>query len=172
MTPGDSLALRLRKTQNVAPSLTLLGHKNTPKAILYCIDSNDYQPYKELGEYDWIHFDQIKWYREQSDKYNKINNNTPIPSLAFFHIPLPEYKNVLERNDYQGLYKDDGIWSPRINSGMFGSFIDKKDVIGVFTGHDHQNDFIGLERGIALGYGRVTGFDAYGDLKPGARITT
>ena len=48
--------------------------------------------------------------------------------------------------------------------------VDKKDVIGVFTGHDHQNDFIGLERKIALGYGRVSGYDAYGALKPGARI--
>ena len=141
-----------------------------PKAVLYCIDSNDYQPDKDLGEYDWIHFDQIEWYRRTSEAFTLQNNKRPLPSLMFFHIPLVEYHNVLERGDYQGKYEDDGIWSARINSGMFGSLVDKKDVIGVFTGHDHQNDFIGLERKIALGYGRVSGYDAYGALKPGARI--
>lgn len=141
-----------------------------PQAVLYCIDSNDYQPDKELGEYDWIHFDQITWYRNTSKAFTQRHQGKPLPALAFFHIPLPEYNHVLARGDYQGQYKDDGIWAPRINSGMFGSFIDQKDVMGVFTGHDHQNDFIGLERGIALGYGRVTGFDAYGALQPGGRI--
>ena len=141
-----------------------------PKAVLYCIDSNDYQPDKDLGEYDWIHFNQIEWYRRTSEAFTLKNNNRPLPSLMFFHIPLVEYHNVLERGDYQGKYEDDGIWSARINSGMFGSLVDKKDVIGVFAGHDHQNDLIGLERKIALGYGRVSGYDAYGALKPGARI--
>ena len=42
--------------------------------------------------------------------------------------------------------------------------------MGVFVGHDHDNDFIGIDKGIALGYGRVTGTDAYGVLTRGARI--
>lgn len=42
--------------------------------------------------------------------------------------------------------------------------------MGVFVGHDHDNDFIGIDKGIALGYGRVTGADAYGELTRGARI--
>ena len=33
-----------------------------------------------------------------------------------------------------------------------------------------DNDFIGIDKGIALGYGRVTGADAYGELTRGARI--
>ena len=45
-----------------------------------------------------------------------------------------------------------------------------KDVMGVFVGHDHHNDFIGQECGIALAYGRVTGYDADSDLERGARI--
>ena len=36
--------------------------------------------------------------------------------------------------------------------------------MGVFVGHDHDNDFIGIDKGIALGYGRVTGADAYGEM--------
>ncbi len=42
-----------------------------PAALIYCIDSNDYQPIKEYGAYDWIHFDQIQWYRTESKKYTK-----------------------------------------------------------------------------------------------------
>lgn len=42
--------------------------------------------------------------------------------------------------------------------------------MGVFAGHDHDNDYLGINKGIVLGYGRVTGADAYGELTRGARI--
>lgn len=45
-----------------------------------------------------------------------------------------------------------------------------KDMMGVFVGHDHDNDIIGVEYGIALAYGRVSGFDAYGSLERGGRV--
>lgn len=53
---------------------------------------------------------------------------------------------------------------------MFHAMIESEDVMGVFVGHDHDNDFIGNEYGIALAYGRVSGQEAYGDLERGARI--
>lgn len=143
---------------------------STPAALLYCIDSNDYHPIKEYGAYDWIHFDEIQWYRAMSQQYTQANGNRPIPALAFFHIALLEFNNVIRANDYLGHYGEGEVGSSMINSGMFASFLDMKDVMGVFCGHDHDNDFIGMERGIALGYGRVSGLDAYGDLERGARI--
>lgn len=48
--------------------------------------------------------------------------------------------------------------------------MEKTFVMAAFCGHDHDNDFIGLHLGMALAYGRVTGAEAYGDLKRGARI--
>jgi len=42
--------------------------------------------------------------------------------------------------------------------------------MGVFTGHDHNNEYIGINKGIVLAYGRVSGMDGYGALKRGARI--
>ena len=47
----------------VVPVYSSDGKK--PAALLYCIDSNDYPTLKDYGTYDWIHFDQIHWYREQ-----------------------------------------------------------------------------------------------------------
>jgi hypothetical protein len=152
-------------------TLPVYGADNSVAALIYCIDSNDYQPDKELGKYDWIHFDQIEWYRQQSRKYTAANNGTPVPALAFFHIALPEFAELADDANRFGT-QNEGIASPRINSGMFASFVEMGDVMGVFVGHDHDNDYIGTVRNIALGFGRETGADAYGDFVRGARIIT
>lgn len=144
--------------------------KEQVEALLYCIDSNDYQPNKDYGAYDWIHFNQIEWYREQSERFTAENGGTPVPALAFFHIPLIEYNEIRGDGKTYGNDKEGGVASARINTGMFASFLEMKDVMGVFAGHDHDNDFIGIDKGVALAYGRVTGAEAYGDLVRGARI--
>lgn len=141
-----------------------------PAAIIYSIDSNDYQPDKLLGTYDWIHFDQIEWYREKSDEYTDANGGTPLPSLAFFHIPLQEYREILDDPVTFG-NRHEGAGAPGgLNTGMFASFVEKGDVMGVFTGHDHDNDYVGINKGIALGFGRCTGAEAYGKLPRGGRM--
>ena len=64
------------------------------------------------------------------------------------------------------------VHSPSINSGLFTSFLEMRDVCGVFVGHDHNNDFAGVLDNICLGYGRKTGFNApYPEiLEKGARV--
>jgi len=43
--------------------------------------------------------------------------------------------------------------------------------MGVFVGHDHDNDYVGYLYGIALGYGRHTGANyPYREMCRGARI--
>lgn len=142
----------------------------TVAALLYCMDSNDYQPNKLYGAYDWIHFDQIAWYREQSARFTRANNGKPLPALAFFHIPLLEYNELAGDGKTFGNDREGGVASADLNSGMFAAVADMGDVMGIFAGHDHDNDFLGINKGIALGYGRVTGTDAYGKLPRGARI--
>ena len=142
---------------------------NKVEAVLYCIDSNDYRPDNKYGEYDWIHYDEIEWYRNQSAQFTRNNGGKPVPSLMFFHIPLLEYNNIMGRDTTVGT-AGEGIAGASINSGMFASIVDMQDVMGVFAGHDHDNDFIGTEFGIALAFGRVTGADAYGKLERGGRI--
>lgn len=150
-------------------TIPVYGANNTDaKAILYCIDSHDYPQNKKTGHYDWIHFDQIDWYRKASDAFT-LNNNKSLPSLAFFHIPLIEYNDIVGENTTIGT-KGEDIASADINSGMFASMVEKGDVMGVFVGHDHNNDYIGIEKEIALAFGRVSGTDAYGKLERGARI--
>ncbi len=142
------------------------------KAILYCLDSNAYSSEKnndELGYYDWIKFDQIKWYREKSEQYTQKNAGKPYPALAFFHIPLPEYKEITAFSTTIG-DKGEDVSSPKINSGMYNAFLESKDVMGVFVGHDHNNNYIGCLNNICLAYGCKTGKDSYGKLDKGARV--
>ncbi len=92
--------------------------------------------------YDWIKFDQIKWYRDLSQGYTKINNNSPLNALAFFHIPLPEYKIVQQMESTIGV-RVESVSSPAINSGMYSAMLEMGDIMGVFVEHDHNNNFIG-----------------------------
>lgn len=141
-------------------------------ALLYFFDSNAYtseKNNKELGHYDWIKFNQIAWYRKTSETYTLKNNGKPYPALAFFHIPLPEYAAVQKKAGTIG-DKDENVSSPVVNSGMYCAFLEEKDVMAAFCGHDHENNYIGALNGIALAYGCKTGKDAYGKLDKGGRV--
>ena len=148
--------------------------REDPKALLYCIDSNDYPKnntnIRNYGRYDWIHPDQIQWYREQSASYTKANGGKQVPSLAFFHIPLKEYRLVVDAETRIGDYGDNVVGDADVNSGFFSALLEMGDVMGTFVGHDHLNNYIGLLNNVALGFGLVSGWDAYGDIERGGRI--
>ena len=138
------------------------------KALLYCMDSNDYTPSKkDFGYYGWFERDQIQWYMDQSAKYTAANGGTPVNALSFFHMALPEYK-LLEPADRLGNYYEP-ICSPDLNTGMFQAMRFMGDMMGTFVGHDHCNDFIGKYYEIVLAYGRRTQCDE-DDVENGGRI--
>lgn len=150
-------------------AITIAGEDGGPAAAVYCLDSNDYQPVKDLGEYDWIHFDQIEWFRDASSQLTAGNGGVPLPALAFFHIPLPEHKEIPVDDRMCGVKKEN-VCPPEVNSGMFLAMHEAGDVMGVFCAHDHDNDFVAMLRGMAVGYGRFSGSTAYASLEPGARV--
>ncbi len=142
-------------------------------SVLYCFDSNAYTPIKGLGTYGWIKFDQIYNYRKESTKYTTSNGGAPLPALAFFHIPLPEYNYALSDPKTQVIgNKDEKPCSPIANSGLFTSMKEMGDVFGIFVGHDHDDDFVLEYYDMLLSYGRFSGCDTvYNHLKPnGARV--
>ncbi|WP_310190154.1 hypothetical protein [Bacillus sp. 3255] len=83
------------------------------------------------------------------------------PVLAFFHIPLPEYKEVWVLGNCRG-NKFEEICCAKIKSGLFSVMLERGDVVGTFVGHDCINDYCGDLHGIQLCYGRATGFNTYG----------
>lgn len=146
------------------------GKKNA--AVLYCLDSHSYSNIKGIGGYDYIKFDQIDWYRNNSRKFTEQNGGTPLPSLAFFHIALPEYNQAAsdETAILVGTRKEKAC-APQLNSGLFTSMKEMGDIVGVFVGHDHDDDYAVFWKGILLAYGRYTGGNTvYNNLTNGARI--
>lgn len=143
------------------------------KALLYCMDSHSYSTLPDVEGYDWLKTEQVQWYREQSAYYAKQNTTgTPLPALAFFHIPVPEY-NQAAANENAILIgtRMEKACAPELNSGMFTAMKEAGDVMGMFVGHDHDNDYTVMWHGILLGYGRYTGGNTvYNHLPNGARV--
>ena len=138
-------------------------------AALYIFDSNSYSQLKDVKGYGWIKHDQIGWYIDCSRRYTEANGGKPLPALAFFHIPLPEFHEAAKN---EGAYmvgtRKEGACSPEINTGLAAAMLQAGDVMGVFVGHDHINDYVVDWRGILFGYGRFTGGDTvYHDIPQG-----
>lgn len=150
----------------------LASDSERTSALIYCFDSSDYtSDWARYGTYAWMPWDVTSWYRAQSALYTTQNGGEPLPALAFFHIPTPEFRLLDSQPEMYGRNGDgSGIGSAELNSGFLLSCVEMGDVMGLFVGHDHENDYIGQHFGIALAYGRVSGFNAYGDLPRGARI--
>ena len=141
------------------------------EALLYCMDSNDYDSIAGKRVYAGFSPGQVEWYRKMSKKQTNNNHRQPVPSLAFFHIPLLEYADLSDKStNYIGMYKEKPC-PPVINTGMFAAMVKGGDVMGCFAGHDHDNDFVFNKFGIYLGYGRFSGSNnTYTHYENGARV--
>ena len=147
-------------------------HNMKTKANIYLIDSKAYSTMSGVGGYGWIPSETIDWYKKQSLQFTINNNMRPIPALAFFHIQLPEYKTAFddEKNVRYGVRLEKEC-APELNSGMFLAMKEMRDVFGVFTGHDHVNNYIVDYYDIALAYGCFSGWKTtYVAETNGARV--
>ncbi|WP_346863593.1 metallophosphoesterase family protein [uncultured Draconibacterium sp.] len=154
-------------------NFTLSIGEKKKQALLYFLDSNAYSNLKPKVEgYGWFDNSQINWYKKQSQTFTEQNNGNPIPALAFFHIPLPEYNQVWDTDTLKKVgSKNEDVCCPELNTGMFAAMVEAGDVMGTFVGHDHVNDYIGVLYDIALTYGRCSGVNnAYGELPSGGRV--
>lgn len=182
-TPAVALYNQMQKTPNCV--MPVLQGKNTDyslpilssngkrtAAVLYCIDTHNKPAIGGIGGYQWISHNQITWYRQRSMVYKQKNGGRPVPSLAFLHIPLPEF-NYAIANTQCPMYGSrlEKAYSPSINSGMFASIKEMGDIMGVFCGHDHDNDYAVSYFNVLLAHGRFSGGNTeYNHLKRGARV--
>lgn len=140
--------------------------------VLYCMDSHDYSTIKGVDGYGWFNAGQIEWLRNSCIRNAKKNGGAPVPSLAFFHICLQEYSPAWDDKDNSRTGRSAEDECPgALNTGMFAAMVETGSVMGTFVGHDHDNDYVVAQNGIALGYGRYSGDDStYNNLRPGARL--
>ena len=150
------------------------GKGDKPAFDIYVLDSHDYaEKYgydNKYGKYAWFTHEQVEWLRNECIARTEANGGVSVPSMAFFHIPLCEYEEAAAKGPVIGV-KGEGVCSGPINSGMFAAMYETGSVMGVFAGHDHNNNYIVNHCGIALGYGGFSGDDTtYNNLAHGLRI--
>lgn len=127
-------------------------------AAIYIFDSHSYSKIERVKGYDWIKHDQVAWYLERSKAFTTANGGQPLPALAFFHIPLPEMRDMTQnQNIYMVGTRKEMVCAPEINTGLATAMLTAGDVMGLFVGHDHVNDYVVDWYGILMGYGRFTG---------------
>ena len=156
--------------------ITLSSQKGgTPEWVFYLFDTGDSTDINvvEGRKYDFIHYDQIEWYRGWSERFREKNGGKPIPSIAFFHIPLPEFSYALRDKTrvFKGNMGDEPA-VPALNSGLFTNFKEMRDVMAISCGHNHNNDYAMKWKEMFLMFTRFSGGDTvFNDLKPnGGRV--
>ena len=151
-------------------SLTYNRHPRNEKDVAYY--END------LEGYACVHKDQIDWYVKTSNELKEANDGKPVPSMAFQHIIVPEIFDVLAKDKNGNWILPEGVdgelWEtpcpPNYSNGQFDAMVAQGDVVAMFFGHDHKNDFIINNQGIDLVNTPGVGFSSYGDINRGARI--
>jgi 3',5'-cyclic AMP phosphodiesterase CpdA len=113
----------------------------------------------DSSTYDFINTHQIEWYEQHVSQ--DIEN-----SLVFMHIPLIQF-DVSE--GYVGTYDEKQVYHQAVDEGFFDKMVEHGKSKAVFVGHDHLNDFYVIVNDIMLAYGRITGYNGYGNLERGGR---
>ena len=129
---------------------------------LIVMDSNRYNFNGYFG-YDYFHQDQIDWYRSLVSETASNNGNVVVPSLMFYHIPLPEVNDawkaaeadsslIINPTGSEG-QKNEKSCAPEYNSGFYEVIKSMGSTHGMYFGHDHINNFVINYDGIHFGYG-------------------
>lgn len=172
-------------TYDAAPSTTGFGNCNIPIYAssgsdiafnLWIIDSN---MYASDGGYDNVHQDQQDWMVATNNALTASVGHK-VNSMVFQHIVVPEVYNcliesevgtktyngknyLLGLNDNAEGYLGEFPCPPNTNSGEFTTLKNMGGVIGIVTGHDHANSFVGHWQGIDFIQMPGMTFESYGD---------
>lgn len=133
---------------------------------LFMIDSNAYTG-EGINVYDYIHDDQVDWYAGEVRRMQAEAGHT-VNSMAFFHIPLQQYKTATELylagsdevtyyygenpGDHGGI-TNDLVCCSDYPSKLFDTALELGSTTGFFCGHDHYNNASIEYKGIRLTYG-------------------
>ncbi|KAI8895328.1 Metallo-dependent phosphatase-like protein [Globomyces pollinis-pini] len=109
---------------------------------------------------------QIKWLETELFKLDE-----KMPVYLFLHIPVPEYNQAWDVPSTNGS-KYESTGSSDVNTGLVELLVKSENVITISCGHDQNNDFDSIYKGIRMLYGRKTGFGSYGPdhYNRGARV--
>lgn len=160
--------------------------------LIYLFDTHNRSADGSFGK---VEADQLAWYRATRDAYAAANG-APVPSIAFQHIPTPEYFDILKpakrfgsgsvraygnhKNEYYTLddanrqagdFLGESPATPFENSGEIDAFLERGEMMALYVGHNHKNSFTARYKTIDLGNTQSAGFNVYGPgLERGVRV--
>lgn len=125
---------------------------------LIMMDSHSWD--SENEGYDHFHENQVEWYENTVKSIAlEVNGdeNKVVPSLAFFHVPMQEYRTGYD----EAKGTDKRLWGyrfekegcPAVDDAMFEKMVELGSTKGCFAGHDHMNNYEVEYQGIRLAYG-------------------
>ena len=135
------------------------GSLNT---ALFLLDSNAYTG-EGINVYDYIHDDQVDWYADEVQRLEREEGRM-VSSLAFFHIPLQQYRTAYElyeagSDEVKHFFGENGekmidkVCCSDYPSALFDRMLELGSTTGTFCGHDHYNNMSLEYKGIRLTYG-------------------
>ncbi|MQL90975.1 hypothetical protein Taro_023578 [Colocasia esculenta] len=127
---------------------------------LYLLDSGDREISNGSQTSGWIKESQLRWLHKLSKGFQS-STTIQAPALAFFHIPIPEVKE-LRFKKIVGEFQQK-VSCSSVNSGVLQTLVSMGDVKAVFMGHDHLNDFCGDISSILFCHGGGFGYHGYGN---------
>ncbi len=190
---------------DTAPEIYGCGNHNIPiyssdgqkiAFNLWLIDSGSKNTDEGASGYDYVHEDQIQWYKDTAEALKVQNGGVPVPAMNFQHIIVPEIydelytqlpfalgeatKNIGDKSFayIPNLTKLNGYCSeppcpPSVYDGQFDAWLEVGDVIASFHGHDHVNSFKVDVKGIDVVNVPTVGCNSYSDdLTRGAGLIT
>jgi len=170
-------------------NLPILASKSDDIAFnLFMFDSGAYtydNGEADLG-YDCVHSDQIQWYKDVSNEIDAQAGHK-VNSMAFQHIIVQEavydlfIKSAINLGD-AGMSFETGSYTylPKVgpieegwllehpcpgyhNYGQFDAMVEQGNILAIFSGHDHTNNFTITRDGIDIVNSGGCTFNSYGD---------
>lgn len=141
---------------------------------LVMLDSNMYgEGGWFFGGFDRIHDDQVDWCMQ---RLSALKQTSPdIKAMAFFHMPLREFKEAYEKmklGDRTVIYRHGSIAEKGEYFGISkyeSTFFDRAAENGVikwiFCGHDHMNTLSLVYKGIQMTYGMSVDYLGYPNIR-------
>lgn len=137
---------------------------------LFMFDNGRYYDYGAEGKREiYMGYEQIAWYEWTVNGMAAAEGKT-VPSMAFSHFAMPQFRTAVERICYQdenGFYRVPEEYGSGYCKYLPGTapvdsgFIDVAKRLGstthVFCGHDHENNASIAYDGIVYTYGLKTG---------------
>ena len=135
---------------------------------IYNIDTHNLVQQSGSYDYDYVHPNQVEWYKNQTELAKKGNEYTP--SIAFFHIPTSEITEIEEKGEKLGGIKDEKFCPGKTFSDFFG-VAKERNCRGMFFGHDHSNDIVWKYENVVYGYGVKANIELYSTEKDDVSVT-